>query len=280
MARARFRWTRRHGRSLATAAVVVAALVVTTGLLVRERIERNRRAVDVKAIFDKAAAFETAGDLEQAHVLFDSASRLAERPETTAATLRRTSGTTDDLSVLRQKARARYKLAERALANRQAALNLETMADPLRFRLIGYGGDLKAAASELEAALRPFHVDDTVVWTRRPDLVEGLDQARLARLAGTVDELLFLYVLALDRQGDRGAWRRGLEICVGALRFVEPAGPWLALRARLTSRLGGEDDATPLASCQPDDPGAARVSAFSGARCDWSKSSPKKRCAG
>ncbi len=179
-----YRWTRRHGRTLATASVVVAALLVTAGLLVRERVERNRRWVDVKGIIEQAAAFEAAGDLEQARLLFDSAARLAERPEVSA--LQHPSGTANDLSVLRQQARGHYLEAERALTNRKAAKDLETVADHLRFRLIGYGGDLKAAAHELDTALRPFHVDDPLVWTCRNDYKAGLDKAQRDRLVNTV----------------------------------------------------------------------------------------------
>ncbi len=56
-------------------------------------------------------------------------------------------------------------------------------------------------------------------------------------------------------RGDPVAWRRGLEVCVGALRFAEPSGPWLALRSRLASRLGGQAEQARVETTQSDDPG-------------------------
>jgi tetratricopeptide (TPR) repeat protein len=72
-----------------------------------------------------------------------------------------------------------------------------------------------------------------------------LDAPRRARLVDTVNELLFLWAVALDHGGERN---EALTVCDRALAFATPQGPWLALRARLLSMpwsstgIDGRDD--------------------------------------
>ena len=242
-----YRWARRHRRALAAAVPVLLAVAGLAVLLIRAQDERSRRWSQVKGMFDEAVASETAGDLERAKVLFQSAARIAEG--STVAKVNRSrlqAGPRDDLATLRQKALFRHRMAERNLWTRQAARDLDTAADHLRFRLIGFGGALKSAARDLDVALKPFRVFEAADWTVGVDLTEGLDADSRAALVAMVDQLLFLHAVALDKQGDPGSLRRAAEVCENALRFVRPVGPWLALRARLAARIGGEPVPSPV----------------------------------
>ncbi len=124
-------------------------------------------------------------------------------------------------------------------------------AEALRFRLIGLGGDLDAAIAQLRAALHPFYVLENHNWTKRADL-KLLDATRRDRLIVEVDTLLFLWAVALDREGGGDRLRCALSICDRALVSAAPDGPWRALRLRLAARLGGP----PSGPAGADDPSA------------------------
>jgi serine/threonine protein kinase/predicted Zn-dependent protease len=236
------RWARRHRRALATALPVVLALLGMAALVAQERIDHNRLWAKVKRLYDEGVASELAGDPARAMVQYESAVRLADRPDRPPADPSPAgtspSGLWASLEELRQQARYRYRNAERTQRAREAADALFVAADPLRFRLTGFGGDLGAATRGLDEVLRPFHVFEPGDWSHRPD-IDLLDAPRKARLLAEVNELLFLWAVALDRDGGPEARRKAVEVCDLALGFVTPKDPWQALRGWLAGRPGG-----------------------------------------
>jgi len=249
-----YRWARRHRRALAMAVPVLLAAVGLMAALARDRLERNRLWADSRQFYDAGRIAEESDDLERAKALYDSSARVANRPSTAVGgVLAWVVGPGADLEGLKRQARNRLLLVDRALQTRRAADHLIATADHLRFRLIGLGGDLKPAATDLKAALEPFHVFESENWTRWPDLTADLDPARYAALTSTVNELLFLYALALDERGGAGPLHDAAQVCDGALRFAAPAGPWRALRARVLARLSGDDAPAPEPAERPED---------------------------
>ena len=253
------RWTRNNQRLLIAAAPVLLALAVIATLLARERIDRTHTMADVRTLLEAAQDAERKDDYARAMDYDEAAARLAERPRPAALpgeikrrvlALRRGLPTLSNagLDELHRVARLRYRTAELSRKVRVAAETVSTAADTLRFRLTGSGGDLQAATDDLHRVLAPFYIFERESWLRRPDLAL-LDPARRKRLESEVNELLFLWAVALDRDADPRPGRHGLdpaaaarlgmavEVCDRALGFASPDGPWLALRERLGLRL-------------------------------------------
>ena len=237
-----YRWTRRHRRALATALPVVLALLGIAALIAQKQIDYNRNWAKARKFYDEGAASELAGHPARAMLQFDSAVRLADQPDRDAPLRSATGPTPSDgfasLEELRQQARFRSRNAERVGKVQAAADALSIAADSLRFRLFGFGGDLENASNELARVLAPFSVFAPDDWRRRPDFTL-LDDQRKARLTREVNELLFLWAVALDREGKHvpALRRKTLEVCDLALGFAEPAGPWQALRVWVASEL-------------------------------------------
>ncbi|HEX8202181.1 MAG TPA: tetratricopeptide repeat protein, partial [Isosphaeraceae bacterium] len=131
-------------------------------------------------------------------------------------------------------------LAWEVFTIRDQADDLFKHAERLRFALLDEDSDLKAASHELQDLLKPFFVLKNPRWTDRPELTL-LDNARRARLPVEVDELLFLWIVALEKAaaGDPGVAHRAVGVCDVALGFAQPTGPWRALRARCATAAGG-----------------------------------------
>jgi len=238
-----YRWTRRHRRVLAGAVPVLLALSVVVALVVRERVEGSRSLNALKSLFDAGVALEDRGEFARASAQFEAASLAPVRgaaAEAPGAPVARLSDAWTTVEELRHQARNRYLMAVRTAAYRASADAVFGAADRLRFRLIGFGGELPSAERSLDAALQPFHVFEAGEWLRRPDLAL-LDPPRRARLEREVDELLFLWALALDREGGATALTRAEGVCDLALTFAAPSGPWHALKARVAGRLGDAD---------------------------------------
>ena len=141
-----------------------------------------------------------------------------------------------------RQARNESNLAGQTGAQRAAADRLFSAAKPLRFRLIGFCGELPTATKELLTLFdKPFFVLKNSNWTQRSDL-ELLDTRRREQLNREVNELLFLWIVALDKSCDElspevaretASLARGY--CDQAMVFAQPSGPWEALRARLAA---------------------------------------------
>ena len=136
----------------------------------------------------------------------------------------------------------RTPVAPEALATDEIRAKADTFsrqADPLRFHLLGFGGDAAAASRDLESALSPFGVLEDPDWSRREDLGR-LDPTRRRRLLAEVNELLFAWVVAVgrDHPDDPSVARRALHYCDRALTFADPRRPWENLRGWWRWRLG------------------------------------------
>lgn len=226
------RWVRRNRRPLILATPPVLALAALAIAMSEARLTRlrlNAKTLEHKAeiqreMLEGRHAYQQ-GELDRAGSLFKSAARQAARDP--------------DLRLHDDEAAALYRRASRAKAVRARADTLFAGAEPIRFGLLGFTHDPEAAVRDVESLLRLFSIPDAS-WTRNPEL-GLLDEPRLDRLRAEADELLFLWVVALDRglppRPERD--REALRLCDAARSFVAPGGPWEALRARYVARLAG-----------------------------------------
>jgi serine/threonine protein kinase/tetratricopeptide (TPR) repeat protein len=227
------RWVRRHRRLLATAAPILVALIAVVAALVMDRMAKTQRRDEVEHLIAQGKQAYQMGEFAKAIVQFNAAAKLTEgHPELE-----------DQFRTARQQVRQ----AEMTGETRDHADILFRAAIPLRFRLIGFGGDLPSASRDLPVVLRYFFVLVNDNWTKRSELLL-LDEPRRNRLFNEVNELLFLWVVALDRSNDPEAIRQAIDLCDRAIVFVEPKAPWKALRSWLEAHRAGlpaPQDTTP-----------------------------------
>jgi serine/threonine protein kinase/Tfp pilus assembly protein PilF len=217
------RWTRRNRRAIATALPVLLASAVVTLILIKGHRDRLEVESHAAKLIDEGRIANNREDFAAAIMRFDTAQRLAEgRPA---------------LRELYRRARQMAIAARQMRTIRDNADRLFRAADVLRFRLTQFLGDLPTASHKLEEALAPFYVLKNPRWTTLAEF-DALDKGRRERLEREVNELLFLWVVARDRTDDRATIESALRTCDQALVFVEPKGPWRALRKRLAARLG------------------------------------------
>jgi tetratricopeptide (TPR) repeat protein len=219
------------------AALLAAALAVATLAVHRAQLELVQRRASVKELFDHGTTSAENDDFAKAIVQFEAAERLAEDYR--------------GLEDLHRQAHEQAVLAGLKGTNRDYADLLFRAAKPLRFRLIGFCGDLTTASAELQQVLKPFFVLKHANWTTRNELTL-LDDARRDRLVREVNELLFLWIVALDHACDQAPppladlmMKDARDGCDKALVFARPTGPWQALRARLAAwprRVPGRGD--------------------------------------
>ncbi|AGA25279.1 serine/threonine-protein kinase [Singulisphaera acidiphila] len=224
------RWTRRNRRALAMAAPLLVVVAVLVTILFKVQLDREHRVSEVENLMQGGTTSAKNEDFRTAVMQFDTASRLSQgRPH---------------LESLYKKARERARLYERTGVIRANADTLFRDAEPLRFRLTLFLGDLEVASQRLQETLKPFYVLNNPDFTTLPDL-EMLDDRRRNRLHNEVNELLFLWVAAVARdpadQPDR--LRDATKLCERVLGFASPKdpwpkGPWKALRGILAERLG------------------------------------------
>jgi serine/threonine protein kinase/tetratricopeptide (TPR) repeat protein len=222
---------RRQRRALTMAALAAVALIIAGGAFFQAQSEAAKRRIDFIELFQKGAAARETGDFLRARDLFVSAASLVEGHR--------------GFEEMHRQARNESNLAAQTGALRAAADRLFAAAKPLRFRLIGFCGDLPTATRELLTLFdKPFFVLKNANWTAIPDL-DLLDSRRREQLGREVNELLFLWIVALDRFCDEAppdvasaTASRALGYCDRAMVFARPSGPWAALRARLAARPG------------------------------------------
>jgi serine/threonine protein kinase/Tfp pilus assembly protein PilF len=218
------RWARRHRRPLSFAvpsAIVLLALSAT--LLFAER-QRGRARDEISREISAADQAFYDGELEKSRQKLESVWALAKR-FFGAETLSRFD--------------SRYQRTLNAIGARKRAEDFSRRADQLRFVLLGFGGKPDRDFPKVVSALQLYSILNDPLWTSR----EGspfslLDEARRKRVREDAEDLLFLLIVALDKGEPRTAQidEEALHICKVARRFVNPAGPWAALRARYDSR--------------------------------------------
>jgi serine/threonine protein kinase/Tfp pilus assembly protein PilF len=217
------RWVRRHRGRLLVAVPLLVATIVSGLSLVGAQIARLGLEAEVRHWLS-----------EGRHAVNDDRLDLAVSHFTTAAHLAEPNAR---LHALYDEARKEVGLARQAKDVRDRADELFARGERLRFALHGFGADARTARRSVESALARFAVLDDARWMQRP-AIALLDGARRARLLGEVNDLLFLWVVALDRErsGDAATPRQAARICDAALAFAAPAGPWQALRRRYERR--------------------------------------------
>jgi len=217
------RWLRRNRRRLAVALPLILALGVLTYSLVGAQLAALRREAEVRHWVDIARHSAERDQFELAASQFATAVRLAE------GDLR--------LRGLLAEIRQEDRRARSTKEIRDKVDELLEVGERLRFSLLGFSGDTKVACRSVESALAKFSVPGDPGWTRQSP-IEMLDETRRNRLISEVNELLFLWVVALD--GDPEGARQAVRICDVALAFATPATPWRAIRVRCAARLAGE----------------------------------------
>ncbi|MBV8487293.1 MAG: protein kinase, partial [Planctomycetaceae bacterium] len=220
------RWLRRHRRTLALATPPLLAVAALAVITIDARLARLKLEAEVEQEIREGEHSVNADKLDQAAGQFATAIRL-----------------TSDNPVLRSLGNQARILHERALLAKEVRNRADTFsrrAEPLRFGLLGFGGDPEVAVREVEEVLQLFTIPDNPNWAERAEL-RLLDTERRDRLLTEADELLFLWIVALDRgrPPDYERDRRALRICDAARPFVTQAGPWPALRTRYAARLAG-----------------------------------------
>ena len=221
-----FRWIRRNRRPLAVGVPLALAFAVGLYAISWIKDDRLRQRVQVTIWLNAAREASDGGEFDKAMALCNSAELLSRRY---------------GFSELTDRAMHDGKIAAQTKESRADADRFLREAAPLRFSLLGFGGDLESASRKLEAGFARFSVlAGDVDWTALP----MLDEATRRRLIDEVNELLFMWIVALDKDGERrgidhrvALARRALPICDRALRFATPRGPWEALRARFAARL-------------------------------------------
>jgi tetratricopeptide (TPR) repeat protein len=264
-----YRWFRRNRLPLAIAATVVVLIAgATVGFFKRrinEEIRNYSRLAEVVSFIESGKSSADSGDYAKAMIEFEWADRLAsgeppnrrELPpdprrlrEEVRHRILPQNGEVLNFAELRGKAREQWNLAKEKKKARDDFEALLSAAEPLRFRLIGFGGDLASASSELQQVLGRFYVlSDQEDWTKRPEVALLGDNSMRRRLVDEVNQLLFLWVVALERSGRWEARDVALRVCDRVLVAAEPPGPWLALRDRLEARRG---QPAPIANGPPN----------------------------
>ena len=204
---------------MAAAALLLLALSVSSLALVSARLARLRLVAEVNHWLNEGRHSIQEDQPERAISHFATAARLAESDER--------------LRGLRDLAREEERRARQAKAIRDKAEALFALGERLRFYLYGFVGNPRTACRWVESALGEFGVPRDPDWMRRPPIAL-LDGPRRMRLLNEVNELLFLWVVALDRDqtGNTGVARQAVQICDAALTFATPTGPWRVLRDR------------------------------------------------
>ncbi len=264
-------WVRRRRRRLASALAILLTVTIMLGAAFTFLNERFKDYGLVRQEYNKGIDALNTGDYPTAIVRFDATTDMAHRldlsPWGSLEKLRRfphfggqlankihelLSGA--DFDEIKGNAREKSELAKRFGHVRSDADALFQAADDLRFRLLhGEGDELTQAPQDLKAVLAPFYVLDNDDWTKLDHILTLLDPERRDRLLIEVNDLLFLWMWAIDRSLTSSAQaastqhgpetREGIDgaisICERALVWVEAKGPWLALQSRLRDHQGG-----------------------------------------
>jgi eukaryotic-like serine/threonine-protein kinase len=264
-------WFRRKRRRLATALAILLAATLGLAVAIGFLLDKSKEYDQLKQEYDRGLHASKDGDYSAAKLHFDATVDRADRLQlslrgylTKLRNFRHLgSQLTDkvrdlpsehDLEELKALANAKSNLAERIGRVRGYADALDQAADGLRFRLLlGEGSELTRASLKLQELLAPFFVFENPDWTTLDHTLNLLDSARRDRLLVEVNELLFLWMAAVDESlavnrdvaenprvpVDQPGIGRALMICERSIVWVEPKAPWLALEARLQARQSG-----------------------------------------
>ncbi len=284
-------WLRRKRLKLMVYSAIITLLMITTTTILAARIgfllvleQRGRLA---EWYFEEGEKAGEARDYEKSYLYFKASGDLTDpaidyregglvQTGRTIVQRLRNLGKVPDLAGLRHNAQIKEaKSANFAEAYKQAD-ELHRAADRLRFEILLEIEDLPTIWSELEKAVHPFYVLRTRRdWTQLPRPLGDLSEARRRQVIDEVEELLFLWVQAVERMARKGAaadndrdrdlarkiGARALEICDRVGRSAGARGPWQALRARLHQTIVGENP-IPLGAQSAEEMPRSALSAF------------------
>ncbi len=246
------RWFHRNRDRLVVTVPLIAAAAIVTLVMIEEHNEHDRLLDDTRQLISEGMILAEHDRLDLARTQFELASKLASsEPSAPPATPRertlktvRLTGSLDDLRAI---ARAEWFQTGEKLTYRRAADTLAETAETLRLRLLGFVGPVGDPSAEIAAALQPFYVFQAPSWPTE-DLQNLVDPRRRSRLLDDVEDLLFLWTLALDRRletapaADRATILAQAQQNVNrALGFTPSPRPWQALQARLATRRAGQE---------------------------------------
>jgi serine/threonine protein kinase/Tfp pilus assembly protein PilF len=270
-------WLRRKRRGLAAATGILLAVALGAAVIFGLLVDRSKGYKQAVEEVENGGKAMEAGEYSAARVHFDSAVGLADRLHLSfwgyLAKLRNVRYLASqvserlqdlpyahDIDELKALAQEKSLLAQRTGRVRNQTDTLFDAADGLRFRLLlGEGSDLTAASLELQDLLAPFYVLENSDWINLEHTLPLLDPGRHSRLLVQVNELLFLWMAAIDeslagnREGgnrpsvavDQAAIERARSICERAIVWVERKAPWQALEARLNEYQSAFGDTRP-----------------------------------
>ncbi len=255
------RFSRRNRLPLSVSApLALIAAILVVGNLQWSR-QRERLTNQVRGLLISGADLLRQDQLDQANAQFALAMQLIDRgaQRTEAPSVVPTGRLSGDLEDLRGVAREQLELMRLTRQVRGEADALSEQAEWLRWRLLGFGQEPGDPSDAVERILRPFFVLESPDWRQRAEL-EQLDPARRARLIDDVEDVLFLWAVAIDDQigQARGSEQRarlaqrGRAICA-VLQRTHPGGPVEALDRRLAVRGSG------LAAPRPTAPETAEA---------------------
>lgn len=224
------RWLRRNRLRVAVAVPLMLAPTVVVFGLALARLERERvagvRFGEVKQLIEEGKTLLQGDQIAAAEFRFTTALELARDNRDRS------------LELLEVEARDKHGYVREIERIRTAADTVLRLADPLKLELLGFTGRVGDPSAKVRHVLAPFYVlSDGAVWTRRPDL-SLLNDSRRDRLLSEIDNLLFLWVIALDNLSDADPEARGLseQVCRRALTTTDSPEPWKALLALVLSR--------------------------------------------
>lgn len=219
------RWLRRNRRRLALAIPIIVGLALAARSLLGARIETLRLESEVEHEIVEGDGEALKAQFDRALGHYALARRLAE------------SNTKLNPLCIRIDEKSRRVRDTKEIRDQVDRLSEE--GERLRFSLLGFGGELSDALRSVQSALSKFSVPEDRDWMRRPPM-ELLDAPHRDRLVRDVNELLYLWCVALDRErhGDPSARLEGVRICDAAMAFARPLGPWRGLRDRLAAEPG------------------------------------------
>jgi serine/threonine protein kinase/tetratricopeptide (TPR) repeat protein len=254
------RWVRRHRLALIVSVPVAAAITVAALALAQERRDHEMLIDDLRQMISRGMDLENDEELDTARAQFELAAHLAENPgrrqadepDNKANGLRASLRLAQTIPDLRRIATQNLHLVQQKRELRAQADLLGTKAEDLRLRLLGFTETDGDPSDAVRAALQPFYVLESPTWPLDEQRIR-LGPEREARLREDVEDLLFLWALALQENGPGFERRQALArtLIDRALSFTMVRGPWEAVRDGITPL-----DVEPATATARDNPAA------------------------
>jgi tetratricopeptide (TPR) repeat protein len=224
------RWVRRNRGVLSAAFLLLLTLSVSLFLLFNAKLELLRREADAKHWINEGDHSVKDGQLDLAITQYATAARVS------AGDAR--------LASLGDRAREAERLALQRKEAKERAEQLFDDGERIRFSLLGFGGDPNVAHRWVRSALGRFSLPGDPQWMLQPQ-VTLLDEPHHRRLLDEVNELLFLWVVSLDRarRESKAMAQEAVKLCDVAMTFAAPIGPWQTTLERYNAILAGRTPA-------------------------------------